>query len=371
MATELLRLRCRGHRDIRATHAKTLEFSADDAITGRATCVIGVDTAVVGAPPVGLAGWLRITVTAGGVSATVRALANSRWRPGGSGVVRRSGLRLPNTLATDADLAAADLPRELVAAMADPDAAVEVLITRDDRDEDRLIRYRAGQDHDDRLAAECAAADVVLAEDSAARAIATAHGAVLGSREDLTGRVLTVSTVDGTSSAVRALLATRPAVEALNLPSELAVAAAAPHAAPLLIATGLPRKDVQRLATTHAASRVVFDCPAGELPRRLSELARAVGTSSASVLRVGDERPVWGPLTDIAETVSSGDVLCALDPVQSSADSSAPEVAPSALLSALLAQEVSATTLVRALAEQPGWSRKQAYDFVLGLSRKG
>ncbi|PPK68998.1 DUF371 domain-containing protein [Actinokineospora auranticolor] len=364
MSTELLRLRCRGHRDIRATHGKTLEFTADSAITGRATCVVGVDGVVVGTPPAALAGRLRITVSVGEDSATVHAVANSGWRPGGSAVVRRSARRLPNTLGTEADLSSADLPRSLVLAMSDPDAVIDVVVTRNPEPEHRVIRYRAGEGHDERLAAECAAADTVLAEDPGARAVITAHGATPQSTAT-EGRILAVSTTDTISPTVQKLLTARPTVECLGVPTELAVSGATPIAAPTLLAVGRSRKEVLRLATNRHA-RLVFDCPGDELPRRLAEIARETGAHHASVL-VTDERPVWGPLDEFTEL--TGDVLCAVDPVQSEMDDV--DLDPTTLLTALLAQEVSATTLVRALTDQPGWSRKRAYDFVLGLSRKG
>ncbi|WP_018685138.1 DUF371 domain-containing protein [Actinokineospora enzanensis] len=360
MSAELLRLRCRGHRDIRATHAKTLEFTTDSEITGRATCVVGVGGvvlggAVVGAAPGGIAGPVSVTISAGGHGVTVRALANSRWRPGGSAVIRRSGRRLPNTLATDADLGSSDLPRALVAAMADPDAVIEVVITRD-VDEGRVIRYRASE-LDERLAAECAAADAVVAEDAGARKLVTTRG--VPDR----GRVLFVSTQDVQPPA---LLGAGHPVEVIGLPPELAVACASPLAAPTLIAVGRPRREVSRLLAAHRHARVVFTCPAEELPRRLDEAAGLIGTTHAAVL-ADDERPVWGPVTTPA--AGSGDVYCAVDPVESEVDIPAVDVA--ALLKTLLAGEVSATTVVKALAAQPGWSRKQAYDLVLGLTGKG
>ncbi len=371
MTAELLRLRCRGHREVRATHAKTLEFTADADITGRATCVLGVGSTPVGEPPRAIAGPVRITVSAGGESATVRALANSLWRPGGAAVVRRSGERLPGTMATDADLSSADLPRALVAALTDPDAVVDVLVSRDDRAEARLVRYRLGAEPDDRLAAELAAADVVLTEDSAAlrAVVATTGGKPLAGNAsetlDAGGRVLVVSSADGTGEAVRALLAMAPAVEVLGVPPELAVAGVSPRGGPVLLATGLGRREVVRLATAHRSSIVVFRCAGSELGKHFDDLARAVGSTHAAV--GAGERPVWGPLARVREHPGSGWVLCAVDPVEGAPAEDVPDLTPAALLAALLAQGVSAKTLAQALAEQPGWSRKRAYDAVLGL----
>ncbi|GAA2994410.1 DUF371 domain-containing protein [Actinokineospora diospyrosa] len=361
MSEELLRLRCRGHGEIRATHGKTLEFTADSAISGRATCVVGVAGEVVGQAPGAVAGPVEITISAGGATTTVRALANSRWRPGASAVVRRSGQRLPNTLATDADLSSADLPRELVAALADPNTVVDVVVRRAETPGTQLVRYRA-VGPEDRLAAECAAADVIVAEDAGARALIAELGFAAARDATNPGRALAVSTVEGTSAVVRRLLAERPRVEVLGLPPELAVAGAAPTPAPVLVATGLSRKDVTKLAATSRAARVVFRCPAAEVPRWVA------GAEHVSVMAL-DERPVWAAVDEFAQLSGSADVWCALDPTASTDLGVDVDVAE--LVTALLGYDVAASTVARALAAQPGWSRKQAYDFVLERTKPG
>jgi hypothetical protein len=374
VGTELLRLRCRGHPAIRATHTKTLEFAVDSDITGRATCVLGVAGVAVGTPPPALAGWLRITVTARGESARIRALANSSWRPGGTAIVRRSQERLPTTMATDADLAAADLQRSLAAALTDPDSVVEVVVERDDHDEHCLVRYRARGEGDDRLAAECAAADAVVAEDAGARRLIVAHGAIPSHELPATGRVLVVSTTGVTSAPVRTALAERPRVEVLGLPPEAAVAWASPHTAPVLTAVGFGRRDALRIAERHRDSIVVFRCAARELDRDLDHAMHAFGTRTAAVTSVkasSCERPRWGPVADLRGFGGSSDVLCALDPVEDLPDEATADIAPAPMLTALLADGVSAKSLAGALATMPGWSRKRAYDFVLGLERPG
>lgn len=383
-SSELMRVRCRGHRDIRATHGKTLEFTTSTEITGRATCVIGVAAAVEGPRPERLAGPLRITLSAGGHAVTVRALANSAWRPGAGAVVRLSSERLPNTLATDADLAAADLPRDLLHALTDPDAEITIVIARDDEDrEGRLVLYRAGDAHDDRLAAEIAAADTVIAEDAGAGQVITAQGAdadpwdaVLPAIES-GGRVLAVSTDDTRSAPVAALLAApdRPAVEVIGLPAELAVAALSPHAAPVLLASHERRRRTGRLLGAHRTSRVVFRTTAAELPKLLEEAARTPGTRTAAVVAVAPsarERPWWGPVAEAAARVTGGgDVLCCVDPAEEvSGDTADVDVDLASLVRELLAQSVSSRTVALALGQLPAWSRKRAYDFVLEVSKE-
>ncbi|MCG8917122.1 DUF371 domain-containing protein [Actinokineospora sp. PR83] len=372
---ELLRLRCRGHAEIRATHDRTLEFAVDTDITGRATCVLGVAATVVGSAPPGVAGPVRITVSAGGHRVTVRALANSAWRPGDSAVVRRSGARLPTTLATGADLTARDLPRDLALALADPEVEVDVVVERDAAGVGRLVRFRAGDPA--RLAAERAAADAVVAEDDGARALLSGVSRAVDAAEVLrdNGRVLAVSTSEGPHPFAAEVLswAERPVVEVLGLPPELAVAAVSPRWAPVLVVGAPGRREVVRLAGAHRTSAVVFRAPGAGLARVLDDVVKAVGTRTAAVVGADAgsetaERPVWGPVARVRELVVRGDVLCALDPVADEVVADGPAVSEG-LVTALLAQSVSPTTIVKALAGQPGWSRKQAYDLVLRLNR--
>ncbi|APU13239.1 MULTISPECIES: DUF371 domain-containing protein [Actinoalloteichus] len=379
MSIEVLRLRCRGHAAVRGTHAKTLEFSTDADITARATCVIGVAAESVGPAESAVAGPLRITISAGGVEAVVHATGNSLWQPGSSAVVRRSSERLPDTLATDADLSAAGLPRELMRQAAEPTAEIDVLVERAPGPPGGvLVRFRAGPGREHRLAVECAAADLVIAEDAAARAVVAAHGARAGRAAEAAaclaagGRVLAVSTSDVTDPSVTAVLAApiRPAVEVLGLPPELAVSAVSPQTTPVLSAGRLPPREVSRLVAAHPGTAVVFGAPAAELPRVLAEVDRQAGPRRVAVVSAtpaGAERPWWGPATEL-RAPERGDVLCRVDAEQDT--DLLPRVDPTSLVNALLADSVSARTIALALAAQPGWSRRSAYDFVLALNER-
>ncbi|WP_327236594.1 DUF371 domain-containing protein [Streptomyces sp. NBC_01317] len=383
MSAELMRLRCRGHRDIRATHTKTLEFTTSSEITGRATCVIGVGATLDGPAPARLAGPLRITLTVGDHTFTVRALANSAWRPGSGAVVRLSSERLPNTLATDADHASSDLPRDLLHALTDPDAEITIVVERDtEAAEARLVLYRAGDERDDRLAAEIAAADTVIAEDAGAGQVITVLGADADPWDSVPsaiaegGRVLAVSTEDTRSAPVGKLLAARdrPAVEVIGLPAELAVAALSPYPVPVLLAPHERRRQIGRLLGAHRLSRVVFRVPAAELPKLLDEAGRTLGVRTVAVTAATSaaaERPWWGPVAEAATRLTGGgDVLCCVDPaeeVPEGAEDS--DVDLSALVRALAAQSVSSKTLAQALAALPTWSRKRAYEFVLEAAK--
>ncbi|WP_424184725.1 DUF371 domain-containing protein [Actinokineospora sp. G85] len=352
--SELLRLTGRGHHEIRATHDRTLELTADTDITGRATCVLGVGAVVEGSAPPGIAGPVEITISAGGASAVVRAVANSAWRPGGSAVVRRSGVRLANTMATDADTTARDLPRSLALALADPAVAVEVVVRRGVAEGPVLVLFRSGDEA--RLAAERAAADVVVVGERGWDAGLSALGGG--------GRVLAVDAPGFAAAALES--GDRPSVEVLGMAPELAVAAVCGRRVPVVVAGALGKKDLARVVSAYPAAVVVFRVAGAGLAGALDAAVKAVGT------RVGavgvDERPVWGAVEELRGLEVRGEVWCALEPVVEEVGG---EVGvPEGFIAGLLGQGVSATSVVKALAGVPGWSRRRAYDEVLRVSGK-
>lgn len=196
-------IRATGHPEIRATHDKTWELTPDTELTARATCVLGVGAVTEGGP---LAGPVELRIGAGGHSATVRAVGNPSWVPGGPAVIRRSPLRLPGTLATDADLSAADLPRDLAARLTDP--ATEVLVEVSAVDDPGTVVLLHATGPSPRLSAELAAADTVLAEDAGARALLARLTAAPARAvpADRIGRIFVLATEDLPGRTVRHLL---------------------------------------------------------------------------------------------------------------------------------------------------------------------
>jgi hypothetical protein len=441
-----MRLLGHGHPEIRATHGKTFELVPAAAITGRATCVIAVGARPDGACTGPLAGPLRLEVRAGGRQAVVRAVGNPGWTPGGSAVVRRSDVRLPGTLATEADTAAADLPADLVAALRDPATAVELSVSRDrvrpDGRADLVLLWTPAAGAGRRLPAELAAAWLVVAEDEGARRLVASQpaGADLaegsptagpgtgsatakprwaasaaepaggsgaappGERSGAAGpgtgarivgpadtariaevlaargRVLVVSTEELPGASVPDLLAEPDtvAVEVAGLPGPLAVAAASPSRAPLVLAG--PAPDLDRvLRETPAGHRLVVEVAAARLPTLLGLAAEWRGSRGAVLARqpYGQyERPrrIWldRPRDLPPDLPTRGTVLCCLDPAGAHpadpADLTSLDPTVRGMLTGLLADQVPTRTAARALAELTGWSRRQAYQAVLDLA---
>ena len=361
-----MRLCGRGHPGIRATHAKTLEFTADAEIGPGATCVVAVGSRPL-SDPRPFAGPVRLELIAGGHSVVVHAIGNPLWVPGGPAIVRRSDVRLPDTIATDADLAAADLPRDLVAALTDPATTVSLTISAALAARAGLVLLWAPASHD-RLTVEAAAVTLVVSEDGgtdrllAARDIRTGRADAVGAVLDGGGRVLVVSTDDVPGwSVVEHLGRADTMVEVTGLPGSLAVAAAAASRAPVVTVPG--RGDAGRaLRSAPADHRLVIRTPAATLDK----LARAVeqhrGGAGIVVARAPYERPVrLGPTVNLG----GSDLWCCIEPGEGSAGLGPVEVR---LVEALLADGVPTRTAARAVAELAGMARRDAYAAVLDLA---
>ncbi|MFB6137561.1 MAG: DUF371 domain-containing protein [Halobacteriaceae archaeon] len=122
-------VRATGHEHVAATHASTFEVTTDDWLTPAGDCIVGVaadrapadfDDAFVAAcrdPDA----TVTVTLSAAGHRETVAASGHPDLTVDSerSLVVRTSEYVDDRTVAVDADAAAADLDRELVAALAD------------------------------------------------------------------------------------------------------------------------------------------------------------------------------------------------------------------------------------------------------------
>lgn len=404
----LLRFRCRGHPAIRATHAKTFEFTGGAGISERATCVIGVGLRWEIAPAPVIAGPVRLGLDLGGESVTVRARANPGWQPDRGMVVRRSANRLPDTLATDADLSAADLPRGLLTALRDPAREFTVTVERSHPAAARatlLLLATAGDpERMPRLLAESAAADVIVAEDTAASGLLrgqavstpviplTAGGGERGGRPRVPGRPPGPAGAPGPAATLgpaisagqRVLVVACEAlpgrsvlgwldppggldIEVAGLPAALSVAAASPSRAPVLLLDGARPRDLRSLVrNAPPATRLVLRTRAADLPG----LCRAAGggrpTAAVTVVRAAPqhaERVLRRSPAELAEAVPAHEtVLCCLD---AAAGPGGPgDDVLGRLLAALAREQVPARTLAAALSATPGWSRNRAHAFV-------
>lgn len=129
-------IHARGHENVRATHATTIEVTKEEHLTPRGDCIIavGADKGLCD-----LTGDERKALQHGDITVTV-SVGRLSWSVTGRGtpalslthprdmVMRTSGHACPRTLMVGANGAARDMPRELARALADPDAEVTVTI---------------------------------------------------------------------------------------------------------------------------------------------------------------------------------------------------------------------------------------------------
>lgn len=126
---ESVRFRCRGHRNLRATHHKTLELTREAEISSRATCVVGVSAGFDPRRVARLRGPLRLEMRVAERREVVHAVATPFMAATDSLVFRRSDQRRGKTFAFAADRSAGDLGRAFVEALGSPEAEIEVTLT--------------------------------------------------------------------------------------------------------------------------------------------------------------------------------------------------------------------------------------------------
>ena len=120
---------CQGHPNIKASHAKTFEFTSDDDITQKGTCIIGVKSLYDEEALLALRGSVELHLSCGGASDRILARINPTYRRGDPLIIRRNDKPQPRTLCISASKGAAALDRDLIKALQQPGAVLSVEIT--------------------------------------------------------------------------------------------------------------------------------------------------------------------------------------------------------------------------------------------------
>ncbi|MCB1058562.1 MAG: DUF371 domain-containing protein [Acidobacteria bacterium] len=127
-ALRTIRFRAHGHRNLRATHAKTLEITRDREVSARGTCIVGVGADFEPREVARLRGPIEMKLRVGDLEERVRATATPWMAARDTLIFRRSDEGRGRTFGFGTDKGAADLDRELVVRLRDPDAVLEVEI---------------------------------------------------------------------------------------------------------------------------------------------------------------------------------------------------------------------------------------------------
>jgi len=140
-----------GHELICSTHRTTFEVTKDWALTTRGDCIIGVkankgaadlseDYKTLARTP---DADITVTIEADGIVETVRAKGDPRltFTDPEDIVVRKSSYICGRTVAVKADKAAADLSRELIKKLKNPNQKVRVTLTVETHNA-RMIKFK-------------------------------------------------------------------------------------------------------------------------------------------------------------------------------------------------------------------------------------
>ncbi|HET9656607.1 MAG TPA: DUF371 domain-containing protein [Kineosporiaceae bacterium] len=131
MARRTVVLHASGHSQVRATHEKSLELTAEAEITARATCVVGVGMAP--SPQAGLLrGPVSLALEVNEEVARGWGVINPAYGVGDRVVLRRAASGGPETLVVRSTLTAADLPPALAEQLRAPGAQVRLTISEEE-----------------------------------------------------------------------------------------------------------------------------------------------------------------------------------------------------------------------------------------------
>ncbi|HTK15141.1 MAG TPA: 16S rRNA (cytidine(1402)-2'-O)-methyltransferase [Acidimicrobiia bacterium] len=415
---------CRGHPNIAATHAKTLELTRDAEISRRATCVIGVSSEHDDRELLALRGRVDVVLECNGTHDQFAATMSPFFLGDDSLVFRRGeGLR-GDTIAFDATKTAATLDREVVRALGSSDARLRVTVraAANERVPGVLfvVALPIGNDGDvgARAIRVLERVDLVLAEDTRKlHAIARRIGietARATSYHDHNEAQRVEGIIERLRSGARVALVSDAGTPLCSDPGYVVVSraveegiAVCPVPGPsallaVLTASGLPvdrfvfggflprrssaRQQALRELTALGSAVVVYEsasrlaatladmaavrpdwrvCIGREVTKTFEEFRRGSATELAREL--ASESPL-GECTIVIAPPSGGDGERDRD-----ADVTTSDV--DGLLRSLLEQGVPASTVAQALKSMPGIGRNEAYDRVHALAapeaRKG
>lgn len=128
----MIRFTASGHRNIKATHSTTIEFTKDKEVSLRGDCIVGVNADFDAEELKGFVKRhkkMRILVRIDDLEDEIIAESNKGFKDKKEVVIRKSGFSSERTLAIKANKAAFELRREIVEKLRDPEQVVEVVIS--------------------------------------------------------------------------------------------------------------------------------------------------------------------------------------------------------------------------------------------------
>lgn len=417
-ATAPVMIRCKGHPNIKAKHAKTIELTRDDDLSAAGTCIIGVAAEYDEGALLKLRGPVRLDFVCDEASDSVTARINPKFTAGAPLIIRRMPTPEPRSFCIGADKGSTGLNRALIDALTRPGAILNVTVRELETGaaaDDGLLTLVATpignlDDMSARAIAALESADHILCEDTRqARALLSLYGisTPTSAYHDHNERTRTDDIVKRLQAGARIALISDAGMPLISDPGYALVRAArtagvvvtvvpGPDAVTSALAlSGLPPDDFrfigfpprkptalrQRLEDLREAAytTVLFEAP-HRIERTLALAAEVFGDRPMALCRnltKFGETVLSGTAEDILRRIADGAaingelvlVIAGTAPVlPSAAPTSLPDAAAlDRLLDSLIAAGVPTKTLGDALAHATGQKRRDGFERILQL----
>lgn len=411
-------IRCAGHPNIRATHAKTIELTDAADVTLAGTCIIGVAAQANRDALLALRGPVVVRLACGGVEEEVRARIDPTYRRSSPLILRRYEKPQPRSLCIAADKGASALDRALIAALqrrgAELTVTIEELGSVSAADAALFVVCAPIGEPDD-LSARArdilSGVDLILAED-------TRSLAELIPKTSFPRRVLSYfehnerdrvdSVLEQMSNGARVALITEAGTPVISDPGFHLIRAAAeagitvtPVPGPSAVTAALsvsafspvdfrfvgfpPRKAQARRAwladLADAPSVLVMFEAEHRLLETLKDLATVMNERRLALcndLSKPREAVLRGRPSAVRVQIEEGDgprgeftLVLDAPPPRVRAQASELDATVARFLEGLVAEDVPTKVLARALADATGLARRDAFDLVVELKERG
>ena len=120
--------RCYGHRNIRAKHTKTIEFTKDEEIGLKADCIIGVKADYDLSKLKRFRDNILITIECDEIADEFHAIVNPNFSDESEVVLRKSRYRSPRTFGVMLNKGADGLKRDIARLMQEPEKEMTVTV---------------------------------------------------------------------------------------------------------------------------------------------------------------------------------------------------------------------------------------------------
>jgi 16S rRNA (cytidine1402-2'-O)-methyltransferase len=409
-------IQCKGHPNIRASHAKTFEVTRDLDLTASGTCIIGVDAQYDEAALLALRGAVQMTLRCGSHEETATARINPKYQAGAPLIWRRMPTPEPRTFCIGLDKGASQLNRDLIKALQQEGAELEITVAPLELEANAGdgILYLVGtpignmDDFSPRALSVLQSVDMVLCEDTrTTKDLLSPFGidVPLTAFHDHNERARTPEMIDRLSQGARLALVSDagmplisdpgfPLVRAVRQAGLTVTAIPGPDAVTTALSIAgippddfrflgfLPRKPTLRRNRFEELRTVPYTCVFYEAPHRiektLSEIAEILPDRDIALCRnltKFGEKVLTGPAADVLAQIEAGEavngelvlILAGAPPKDDAVDTPADAGALNRMLESLVASGLPTKALGDALAKATNIPRRDGFAKVQAM----